>query len=306
MVMLDRGQGSVNTFHPSVRSALFVPGNRRDWMDKAIGYGADALTLDLEDAVPEGEKDRARQMTAEFVSEMSEHHVLLVRVNGLDTGRFLADVSAVVGAGVHGVVIPKVETPADIAAIDRLVGWLEIEHGRERGSTVLSPSFETATAIRLAYEIGCASPRIGYTGGVAPRGGDVEQAVGYRWTRSGAESSMFRAFTLLSLRAAAVHNPISGLWTDVTDIEGLRMFASHSRDLGYEGMFVIHPSHVEVVNEAFSLSMEERQEYEAIIAALTEAETEGRAAITLNGAMIDIAMVNRARQRLGMADGSGS
>jgi citrate lyase subunit beta/citryl-CoA lyase len=107
-----------------------------------------------------------------------------------------------------------------------------------------------------------------------------------------------RAQVLLDARAAGVPNPVTGLWTDIHDHDGLRAFATQGRDLGYEGMVVIHPDHVPVVNEIFGTSAAELERYERLSAAMEEATTKGSAAIMFEGHMVDIAMVKTARERL--------
>lgn len=286
---------------PVLRSKLFIPGNRVDWMRKAGQYGADALVLDLEDAVPPREKAAAREMVGDFISEGTATSPLFVRVNDLSTAECLADLRVIVRPGLTGVVLPKAEHRDDIVFVDRLLGYLEQEAGMEPGSVLLNPLVETAPGIHFAYEIAAASNRVAYTGALAPRGGDVEASIGYRWSPEGEETLTLRSQVLLAVRAAGVPNPMCGLWTDLDDIDGLRAFARRNRALGYEGMIVIHPGHLDVVHEIFGPSDVELEHYRAIVAAMAAAEAEGSAAARLDGELIDIAALKNARANLARA-----
>ena len=266
-------------------------------MEKALAGPADALVIDLEDAVADREKDRAREDTAAFLADHRDRWTM-VRVSALEDPRSYDDIAAVVAAGAGGILVPKVESAADMAVADRVIAWQEQLCGLPPGSVTLTPVLETAYAIRFCYELATASSRVAYMGTIAARGGDVERSVGFRWTPSAEESATLRSLGLLSMRAAGIQNPITGLWTDIADLEGLAAFARRSRDIGYEGMFVIHPSHLATVNEAFSIGAEEVEYYRALVEALEQAEQEGRAAITFRGSMIDIAMLVTARQVL--------
>ncbi len=283
---------------PWIRSMLYVPGNRPDWMSKALSYAADALVLDLEDSVPADEKVAARGAVAAFLHENNGPKPILVRINEPADPAFLRDVEAIACPGLTGIVVPKVQGPRDIHLADQVLGWVENEVGLPPGRIAISPVLETATGIRNAHEIARSSPRVAYTGGLGVKGGDVERALGYRWTRQGRETFTLRAQTLLDVRAAGVPNPMTGLWTDVNDVDGLRAFATQSRELGYEGMAIIHPSHADIVNATFSVTELELDYYRRLVGALEEAEADRRAAVTFEGEMVDIAMLKTARQRL--------
>lgn len=159
---------------------------------------------------------------------------------------------------------------------------------------------ETAPAFQNAPEIAAASPRIGAMIGGTARHADIARAVGFEWSPEGLESLYIRSRVLIACRAAGLH-PLTGLWEDVADLEGLRAFAAQGRALGFRGMIVIHPSHVPVVNEAFTPTVAEVDFYRGLIAAFEAAEAEGRAALVYKDRHIDIAHVETARQWLAMA-----
>lgn len=135
-------------------------------------------------------------------------------------------------------------------------------------------------------------------GGLGVKGGDVERSLGYRWTPSGTETLALRSQVLLDVRAAEVPNPVTGLWADVRDRDGLRAFAEQGRGLGYEAMLAIHPSHIAMINEVFTPTSDELDTDEAIVVAMEAAAAEGRGAVVHDGQMIDEAMAATSRRRL--------
>jgi len=285
-----------------LRSMLFVPGNREDWMRKAPRYGADALILDLEDSVPPEGKEAARQQVRNMLQELGPTgQTLFVRVNGLDTGMTGDDLEAVTGPHVYGVVLPKVSSPADVVEVHVLLKFFERRAGVEVGKILIEPHLETAEGLRRAYEIARASARVGYMGAGGGKDGDVARALGYRWTPQQTETLFLRCKVLLDARAAGIAYPISGGWFDIRDLDGLRAYATHLRDLGYRGMHLIHPSHVPVVNEVFSPTPEEIARWRGLVDAVERGRSQGSAAVTYRGAMVDIAHEENARAMLQMA-----
>ncbi|MPY62697.1 HpcH/HpaI aldolase/citrate lyase family protein [Streptomyces spongiae] len=285
-----------------LRSLLFVPGNRTDWLPKAEAAGADAVVLDLEDAVPDEAKAAARAEVASAVEAVSPASSggmrLLVRVNPLNTTAGWASVDelrAVARPGLYGIVLPKVSSVADVRLADRLLSWCEHEHGLPEGYFALVPLLETARGLREAYDIGRAVARVAHLGALTAPGGDVERAVGYRWSAEGAETHELRARVLLDARAAGSAHPVSGVWADVADLTGLRRFAEQNRAMGYEGMMVIHPSHVAVVNDVFSPGEDELARHERLVAAVVAGAAEGAGAVRFEGRMVDEAMAATSR-----------
>ncbi|MFC7326166.1 HpcH/HpaI aldolase/citrate lyase family protein [Marinactinospora rubrisoli] len=281
-----------------LRSLLFVPGTRPEWVPKAITAGADAVILDLEDAVHPDARPEARVAVAEAVARHRGEIAVFVRVNPLDAWTGAEDVRRVVAAGAAGVVLPKVSGPADVRLADRLIGWTEAESGRPIGGTVLLPLLETAAGLAAAERVARAAARVGYLGAVTGRGGDVQRAVGYRWDRTGGGTAELRARVLLDARAGGVGHPVGGLWTDIADLDGLRGFAARNRDLGYEGMLVIHPSHVPVVNEIFGPDERELAYLRRLVSAMEEARERGENVTVFEGDMVDEAMLVTARRTL--------
>lgn len=288
-----------------LRSLLYVPGHRRDLIEKAPRFGADGLILDLEDAVPSNEKAAARRAVAVAIPELAARGITpLVRVNDLSTGLTAEDILHVAVVGLAALRIPKTESPDHVREVDRLVSAAETAAGLPAGSIELVPAIETAPGFHAAHAIAQASARVTALSGSALRGGDTQRSIGYRWTPDGFERLYLRSKFLLDARAAGIRWVHMTSWSDIKDLDGLRRDAEFNRQLGYTGMVVIHPSHVSVVNEVFTPTAEEAAYWRGLIAAMDEAERQGLAAITYEGEMVDIAMVKTARDVLALVEGT--
>jgi citrate lyase subunit beta/citryl-CoA lyase len=289
--------------HRPFRALLFVPGTRPELFEKARRSGADALVLDLEDAVAEGAKTAARESVAAAIGALGATQIgVYVRINDLSTPHWEDDLRAIVQPGLTGVALPKVQSAGDIALVADKLDQLESAVGLEQAAIDIQPLLETAAGIYAGYKVLSASPRIrSFFGGFA-KDGDVSRELDARWTPSGEESLYLRSKLLLEARAAGVPYPISGTWAGLRDLEGLARFAEQNRNLGYTGMYVIHPSHVDVVTQAFTPTADELERYRAIVAKLDEAERLGRGAVEMDGVMIDRAMIARANAVLSVFD----
>ena len=273
-----------------LRSVMFVPGNREDWMRKAHQYGPDALILDLEDSVPEAEKEKARSLVAGMVDELgSAGQTLFIRVNRLETGLTGFDLEAVTGPHLYGILLPKVERPEDVVEVDTLLRFFERKAGMAIGSICIDPALETAQGIRQAYDIAMASDRVAHMGGSGGKGGDTARSIGFQWTPEGMETLFIKSKVLVDSRSAGIEFPISGGWFDIRDLDGLRHLANQLKQLGYTGMNLIHPSHVPVVNEVFTPSPEQIAHWKGLLKAMEEQRQAGSAVVTYAGDMVDIA-----------------
>ena len=283
------------------RSLLFVPGQKALWVDKAVSAGAHAVILDLEDAVPEADKQTAREVTTNSVHRLGQESNVgvIVRVNALDTPHFGADLQAVVRPGLTALLLPKVYSADDVVAFDALVRHFEIAAGMPIGTVGLIPSFETAKALVNVESIALA-PRVVSLMAAAAKDADISREVGFRWTAQGLETLHLRSRVVLAARAAGLPHVVLGLWQSIQDLEGLRTFAAANHDLGYGGQVVIHPSHVQIVNEAYALSQDELLRYSAMVKAYEAGAEEGHGAVMFDGEHIDLAHVQNARQILAM------
>jgi citrate lyase subunit beta/citryl-CoA lyase len=281
------------------RSLLYIPADKPEWMAKAPKYGADAYILDLEDAVIEDNKAAARQHAREAIPALAAEGVgVFVRINAVGTPYWLDDLRTVVVPGLTGIGLPKASSAGQVAAVSLVLDVVERQEGVEPGEVDLHLLLETAAGIENAAALLRASPRVrSYFGGVA-RDGDINRELGLRWTRDGRESLYLRSKLLLAGRAAGIAYPVTGTWTDVADLDGLRAYAAEGRDLGYSGMQVIHPSHVRIAKEVFTPSPAEVDRLRRMLAEFERAEEAGHGVVRFEGSMIDIAMAGRARELL--------
>ena len=289
-----------------IRTELFVPGNKEEWMRKAPKYGADALILDLEDSVPPENKPDARVLVSKMLRELGEAgQTLVVRVNRLETGLTAEDLEAITSPYLYSVMLPQVQSPGDVVEVDTLLRHFERKAGLETGRIFIDPALETAQGIRQSYEIAIASPRVAHMGAAGGKGGDTSRSIGFQWTPKGTETLFLRSKVLVDVRAAGVQYPMTGGWMDIHDLDGLRQAARQGKQLGYTGMHLIHPSHVPVVNEVFTPTTEEVKQWQGLVHAMEDQRSRGGAAVTFDGDMVDIAHEETARAMLAMAKKMG-
>ena len=282
-----------------LRSPLFVPGNRPDMLEKALGLAPDAYVPDMEDAVPPEEKENARNVTASFLSRLGQAGPLVVpRVNSLDTGLMEEDLAAVVGPHIFGVSVGKVHSPEDIESISSTLDRLERKAGLEVGRIRLIPWIETAKAIVNAYQVCAASPRIV---AVAFGAEDFTNDIGIQRTQDGSEVAYPRSVVCVAARAAEVL-ALDTPFFSFRDPEGLRQDAGIARKHGFRGKFAIHPAQIDVINEVFSPSPTEIEHARRVVAAFEEAERAGRGTTSLDGKVVDMPVFSRARSLLELAE----
>jgi len=288
-----------------VRSALFVPGNRERWVERAHENDADVVILDLEDSVPPDEKATAREIVTEQLPALAAAGQRVhVRVNAhpnASEGFAEDDFEAVVSPALEAITVPKVREPEDIARLDAVLTHIERRDGLAEGSVELVITVETAQAMRQVYELCTAAGRVASISCGAVKGTDTNRALGFEWTgpgREGLETVHFRQRALLDARAAGVEYPLAGPYVDVEDTEGLRADMQFSREMGYTGYVVIHPSHVAHANELFLPDSETVEYWVGAMDALLDAEREGNSAVRYEGEMIDTANVETARRYL--------
>jgi len=297
-----------HTRHPTVRqrlqrSELAVPGSNPGMFEKAAASGADCVFLDLEDAVSAGDKDTARTGVIEALGDIDWSGLgktISVRINGIDTHYMYRDVVDVVEqAGQHldTIMIPKVGVPADVYMVDAMVTQIETAMGLTHriGIEVL---IETTLGMANVEAIATSSSRLeamhfgvaDYAASCRARttsiGGLNPDYPGDQW--QAALSRMLVACRAYGLR------PIDGPYGDFNDPDGFMFGARRAAALGYEGKWAIHPSQVDLANEVFSPLEEEVERAGRILAALAEAEAEGRGAAQLDGRMIDAASARMA------------
>ena len=272
-----------------MRSKLFVPGSRPELFPKALAGQADGLSFDLEDSVLETAKVEARRLVGQALQSpevAASRKTLIVRVNGLTTPHFTADLDAIVGPRLDLLNLPKVESAEDIRTVVKALARLEAERGLTRPIGILA-NVESPRGLRFAAEIACADPRVtglqvGFADLLEPLGIDRADAAAIHQLQ-------------LAVRLAAGE---AGIWSCdavygvIKDPDGFRTEALAAKRLGYIGKSCIHPSQVALANEVFRPTDEE------IAFAGRVVEAAGRTsagAFTVDGRMIDAPFLKRAR-----------
>ena len=270
------------------RSLLFAPGDSEKKMLKASNVGADCVILDLEDSVVESRKPIAREMVTEFLKRGGNPEVsYFVRINPLDSGKFLQDLAAVVPAGPAGIVFPKSNGVQEALVIGNYIEVLEVEHGLATDSVRLLPLVsETPTAIFTMGEYKDGPARMmGLTWGAEDLGAAVGASANLQsnkdWT---SPYQMTRALCLFAAHAAKVQ-AIDTVMADFRDLDRLKVVCNEGRRDGFTGKICIHPAQVEVINEAYSPSSEELDHARAVIKAFAENPEAGT--LQIEGKMID-------------------
>jgi citrate lyase subunit beta/citryl-CoA lyase len=275
-----------------LRSFLFAPGNHARRVEKALSLDADAVILDLEDAVAIAEKSATRAVVAAAL-QRPRQGLLYVRVNAVDTTFCHGDLVAVVRPGLDGIILPKVESAAGLATIDWLLAQLERDRGLPVGDIDLIPIVETARGVQQIDAILAAGTRIRR---VAFGAGDFTLDVNMAWSRSETELAHARAVIVTASRASGIDAPLDTVWVDLTDKEGLEASARTALAYGFQGKMCIHPDQIAVVNRVFTPSDAEIAFAERVTAAFAKAEAAGSAAIQLDGKFIDYPIVYRAQR----------
>ncbi len=279
-----------------MRSKLFVPGSRPELFAKALASEADGLSFDLEDAVDEAMKDEARRELAAFLRALQPGHgkTIIVRVNGLDTPHFAADIEAIVGPGLDIVNLPKAESADDVkalaAALDRA------ERGKKGIPASILANIESPKALRLAAEIATAGPRVV---GLQAGWGDLLEPLDIdRYNLPMIEA------LLLQIRIAAGEGNVwayDGAFANIKDPEGYKREAEVARRLGYLGKSAIHPSQVPLANAVFRPTDAEIAHSLQVVEAARKAKEKGVGAFTVNGRMVDGPFIRRAENILSLA-----
>jgi citrate lyase subunit beta/citryl-CoA lyase len=279
---------------PPLRSLLFAPGNHARRTDKALSLDADAVILDLEDAVAIAEKPGTRALVAAAL-QRPRNALLYVRVNAADTEFCYGDLTTVVHPGLDGIILPKVETPAALATIHWLLTQLERDRAIPSNTIDLIPIIETARGLQHLTAILATPTRVRR---VAFGAGDFTLDVNMTWTRTEAELAHARATVVTASRAAGIEAPLDTVWVDLADPDGLEASARTALTLGFQGKMCIHPDQIAPVNRVFTPTDAEIAFAERVCAAFARAEAEGSAAIQLDGKFIDYPIVYRAQRTL--------
>jgi len=279
------------------RSLIFVPGINGRFLDKAKKLNADIVCFDLEDSVLSNQKVTARMMVADALKQRTDYNYtknVYVRVNSPESGISTEDLNSTIQKGLDGIVVPKVNEENELVRLTEIITQLEEERGIEKGNIKLMPSIETAKGVVNAYSIASADSRVNaLIFGLYDFLHDMrldyaeDDGTGYAYARMKIP---------IDARAAGIV-AIDAIWQKVSDISGLRDDATTAKRLGYVGKSIIHPTHIEPVNEIFKPSKIEIGWATKVVNALGPAMERGKGigAVKLEGKMIDAVHYKQAK-----------
>jgi citrate lyase subunit beta/citryl-CoA lyase len=277
------------------RSRLYLPGNDPKLCVNAGIHKPDGVILDLEDSVHPLEKDAARLMvrnalrTVDFMGAER-----MVRINQGDLG--FMDLEFLIPHNVHVVLIPKVESPDQVKAVDEKIQKIR-KAGQVKDDVFLMPIVESGLGAIKAYDIAMASPNnVALTIGLE----DYTADIGTRRTAEGRESFWARSQVVNAARAAGIQ-PIDTVFSDVRDMEGLRESVLEAKSLGFDGKGCIHPRQIQVIHEAFAPAEAEIERAQKVVLAFEDAQAKGLGVVSLGSKMIDPPVVKRALHTVDMA-----
>ncbi|MGE5705586.1 MAG: HpcH/HpaI aldolase/citrate lyase family protein [Nitrososphaerales archaeon] len=283
------------------RSLLFIPGNNKKFLDKSKTLSPDIICYDLEDSVPLNEKENARQMimNATALDKNQDNSVekpqmlgklantssqVFVRINSFESGIYDQDLRSTLNSGIDGIVIPKVNSVFELQQIINLIKSLEKERNLEE--IKLIPSIESSLGVVNSYSIASFDSRV-----VALVFGVFDYLYDMKLDyseRDGLEYSYARAKIPVDARAAGI-SALDSIWQKIDDIDGLKQDAMIAKRLGYSGKTIIHPTHIDSVNEVFFPSQNEIDWANKVMSIVKQFEEQGdkRGALKVDGRMVD-------------------
>ena len=279
-----------------MRSWMFVPGHQQRMIDKAYELKLDVAMFDLEDGVPPGEKNTARAMMAETLARPSDRMLRFVRIHPIGSKEIESDLSAVIRPGLDGLTLTKVNCPEDVFQVSAILDEREEEAGLQRGSVRLLATIERARGLIQAPAIAAASPRlVGLMFGAE----DFAMDLGLFNVRQDEASDFLYARSALVVAAASEGlQAIDRVYLDIRNPAGLEEDTRFARDLGFTGKALIHPAQIEVVAKIFHPTDAEVAHAQRVVDAFEAAEAAGAGAVAVDGQMVDLPVVERARHVL--------
>jgi citrate lyase subunit beta / citryl-CoA lyase len=275
------------------RSMMILPVHVRRFVEKAYLRAADAIVLDLEDAVPPPEKEEARRLVGDSIGLAGRGGAdVLVRINH-EPSLLFADLEASIRPGVHGIFLPKVESAQDVAQVDGRITELEHKNGMEKGLIRLSIHIESPSGLLKIQEIAASSARIE---SMSLGMDDYRLELGVEPSEDGIEIFFPLAMMVTVCKAAGV-SPLGilGSVARVRDLDGFERAAERARQLGCEGAFCVHPDQVAILNRVFSPTPRDVEHARRVVQAFEEGSKLGRAAVNLDGGMVDTPIYKRAQ-----------
>jgi citrate lyase subunit beta/citryl-CoA lyase len=284
------------------RSLLYVPGNMPSMLQNIPVFAADAVIIDLEDAVPLGEKDAARRLVRRFLERYTERRQeVLVRINPLDTEWGFQDLKEVLPALPDGIRLPKADSAEIVERLDTLLTEHEEALGLEIGRFRILPSIESALGVINCIDVAATSTRIL---GLAFGAEDYTASMEIERTKVGAELFNARSRVVWAAKAAGVQ-AIDSIFSDVKDMEAFRREVELVKGLGFTGKSLINPRQIDACHEVFAPKAEEVAYALQVVDAIQRARQMGTGVISLHGKMVDAPVVKRAMRVLRTAHAQG-
>jgi len=274
------------------RSYLFVPGSKKDVINKAILSDADCVILDLEDAVAMSEKGNAREVVKETLIRFSKEKEIIVRINDLNSPYWEKDLICAITNGATGIMVPKAESEEDMRIVCSKAR--EVSKDLSRLFQVI-PLIETAKGVHFAYSISLADEMISK---LAFGSIDFSLDINCELTENGLELLYARSQIVIASKAARIGSPIDTVYPNLNNYAGLENEAKLAKQLGFIGKLIIHPEQIQIVNKTFSPSKNEINDAKAIIKEFEEAERNGVASIKVNDQLVDYPVYKKAKSLL--------
>ncbi len=284
------------------RSLIFIPGNNQRFLEKSRTINSDIICYDLEDSVPQEEKEIARESVRSAIQEINKiddankERILAVRINSPTSDQMITDLKKVITPGIDAIVIPKVDDDKQIAEISRIIEKEENAKNIQSGIIKIIPSIESALGVVNAFNIAKSDQRIttlvfgifDFLHDMKIDNQDMETITGFIYGR---------AKVPVDARAAGIDS-IDSIWQDIHDHSGLIKDLDLGKKMGYNGKCIIHPSQIEHVHNAFSASNQDIEWAQKVVQALDSAKKNSAGAVKLEGKMIDAVHYKQAKRIL--------
>jgi len=280
----------------ALRSWMFVPGDKQRFLDKAEVSGADAVMFDLEDGVIWSQKPLARKLVAEQLARPWNGPMRYVRVNAVSSNVLAQDIAAVACAGLEGICLTKVESPADVILAAGMLELVEQQRGIAKGRVRILAAIESANSLLAAREIAKAHERvIGLMFGAE----DYALDLGLSAARVAEAAELLHARSTIIIAAAAARVlSIDGVFPDLENPDGLMADILQARRLGFTSKSTFNPRQIADINKVFSPQPEEVAYARKVTQAFREAESRGDASVAVGGQLVDRPIVLRALRLL--------
>lgn len=285
---------------PLLRSVLILPGSRPEFLAKAGAAGADAVVLDLEDAVALQAKPAARQLVTEAL-RARDGTLTLVRFNHPDVGMLRDDLSVLAPHPFQGVMLPKTESVDEITALDEALLDFERARGLAAHDISVLVIIESSRGLRRLFDIACISPRVRGACLATAEEGDLMHDIGGQWTPDGRALTYARGKFVCDARAAGMTWLLDGAFMNLGSPEALEAESQIARIHGFTGKTAIHPRQVGVINTVFSPSTAEIERARRLLDAFHAAQSSGVGAVRFEGMMVDAANAKMAERIIAMA-----